>query len=148
MGSVPKASVLRNVVAEALKCMSSLRVVEVSNAGLDDVFFAAICEALSESTSAPVWCLNAQSNPIGDAGMEALCELLSKNYKHLTHVKLQNHRKDISTSVVEKMAAALQGNDFVTTFEFEFRHHQEKDRCKKVLWRNSEAARKRKRAMK
>merc|ERR1712087_957568 len=30
--SVPKASVLRNVVAEALKCMSSLRVVEVSNA--------------------------------------------------------------------------------------------------------------------
>ncbi len=123
--------------------MPSLKVLELCNCGLEDVFLSKICIALSECECSNVWCLNLQSNPIGDSGMQSLCALIRRNDRSLTHIKLQNNRKDISTAVCEQLCDALQQNEFIKVFEFAFRHHQYRDKCKKVLWRNNEKDRKR-----
>ena len=134
-------NILQNVIVDALRTMSTLRVIEMSNCGLNDAFLDKICDALMNE-ECNIWCLNIQSNPIGDVGMLSLCKLIEANNKCLTHIKLQNNKKDISTQVCEKMCEALANNNFIKVFEFAFRHFQFKDKCKKVLWRNNEAARK------
>merc|ERR1711971_1492449 len=106
----------------------------------------AVCEALSEDKLSNVWCLNIQSNPIGDEGMRSLCGLIRTNHRMLTQIKIQNNRKDISTAVCQQICEALQQNEWIKVFEFAFRHHQHRDQCRKALWRNNEASRKRARA--
>merc|ERR1712154_723785 len=139
--SASNIDTLQNVIRGALFSVSTLRVLEMSDCGVDNVFMSKICDGLIDNDLSQIWCLNMQSNPIGDGGMLSLCKLIQKNGKYLTHIKLQNNRKDISTPVCEEMCNALQVNQYIKVFEFEFRHYQYKDKCKKILRRNNETAR-------
>merc|ERR1712110_1059490 len=124
-------NILTNVIADSLRNMSSLRVIDMSNCGLSDGFLDKICQAMMHG-ECNIWCLNIQSNPIGDDGMLSLCRLIESNNKSLTHIKLQNNKKDISTEVCQKMCEALAMNNYIKVFEFVFRHFQYKDMAKKV----------------
>lgn len=73
--------------------------------------------------------------------MIALCKLIRINDPTLTMIKLQNNRRDISTNVCQQICEALEQNDWIIKFEFEFRHYAERDRRDKVIKRNAEKAR-------
>eukprot|EP01083_Nonionella_stella_P094704 265791_1 len=133
---------LMRIVSRSLVVIQSLRFIELCNCGVDDYFLSQIClQLLGKKDEFKINTLSLQSNVIGDNGMLCLCELMKANNEYLKVIKLQNNRKDISTSVCQEICTALEINDFVVKFEFEFRHYGEKDRSYRALKKNIEKVR-------
>ncbi|ETO27665.1 hypothetical protein RFI_09467 [Reticulomyxa filosa] len=135
---------LQKIIAKAMVSIPTLTQVQMSNCGVDDFFLQCIVQNIlscdENKTDINISELWMPSNPIGDAGILQLCELV-KHFEKLKVVKLQNNRKDISTKVCATLCDALEANHNIVKFEFRFRHFQERDRLDKVLWRNQERLR-------
>ena len=116
--------------------------VTICNASIEDKlmmeFMKILCENKHDIYMTELWL---ESNKIGDDGMNGLCKLIELNLDCLIVIKLYNNKKDVSTSVCNKMIDSLEKNDKIIKFTFEFRLQQQKDKLAKILKRNQESRR-------
>ena len=137
--------ILTKVIVKSIVTIPQIEIVEICNCDIDDDFMEVLCGELMKyyikKKEANICIMSMQSNPIQDRGMIALCKLIRINDPTLTMIKLQNNRRDISTNVCQQICEALEQNDWIIKFEFEFRHYAERDRRDKVIKRNAEKAR-------
>ena len=136
---------LTKVICKSIVSIPSIEIVEICNCDIDADFMEVLCKYLGEyymkNKNSRITILSLQSNPIIDRGMIALCSLIRMNQSMLTTIKLQNNRKDISTLICQQICEALEQNEYIIKFEFEFRHYQWRDYRDKVVKRNAEKAR-------
>merc|ERR1712218_354425 len=139
-------SILAKVICRAIVSIPSLEIVEACNCDIDADFMEIFCEYLGEyyvhNKSASISILSSQSNPIDDRAMINLCKLIRINNNTLKTIKLQNNRRDISTLICQQICESLEENEYITKFEFEFRHYQWRDYRDKMIKRNFEKSRK------
>eukprot|EP01083_Nonionella_stella_P159332 519661_1 len=136
---------LSKVICTAIVRIPKIEIVEMCNADINDAFVEMLVEYLNQyymkRREAKITILSLQSNPIADRGMLSLSKLIRMNHGALNTVKLQNNRRDISTLVCQQICEALQQNEYIIKFEFQFRHYQWRDFRDKVVKRNAEKAR-------
>ena len=113
------------------------------NVGIEDKLMVQLMKVLVEKKETlNLKELSMESNRIGDDGMDALCDLIRCNVESLTTIKLWNNKKDVTTPCCLRMIEALENNDKITKFVFEWRLRQYTDRVEKVLRRNQDLRRK------
>ena len=96
--------------------------VSLCNVGIEDKLAIQLLSVLAErSDTLKVSELSLESNRIGDEGMDAMCALIRCNVPSLTTIKLWNYKKDVTTSCCNRMIEALESNDKITKFVFEWR---------------------------
>merc|ERR1712087_286786 len=121
---------------------SGIEKVTLCNAGIEDKLAVQLLTVLAErSHSLSVSELSLESNRIGDDGMDALCGLIRCNVPSLITIKLWNNKKDVTTNCCNRMVDALESNDKIIKFVFDWRIRHHKDRAEKVLRRNQDLRR-------
>ena len=118
--------------------------VKMSNMNIDDKVFVAFMDILIENIEAweaTEWWL--ESNKIGNEGMKKLTEFLAKAPQKLEVIKMYNNKTVVSTPVLNDFLTAIESNQWLQKFTFEWRLQQHRDRINKQLKINQDAKRKR-----
>ena len=117
--------------------------VTMCNAGIEDKLMTELMQILIQNAhNLHITELWLESNRIGNDGMNELCNLIELNLDCLQVIKLYNNKKDVSTTMCNLLIEALDKNEKIIKFTFEFRLQHQKDKLAKILKRNQEIRRK------
>ncbi len=117
--------------------------VKMSNMGIDDKLFPAFFDILIENIeyfgADEFWL---ESNKMGDEGMKKFAEFLGGNPATLEVVKMYNNKAVVGTPVINQLLSAIERNDKIQKFTFEWRFTQHRDRIEKQVKKNQDLKRK------
>ncbi|ETO26038.1 hypothetical protein RFI_11099 [Reticulomyxa filosa] len=134
---------METLICNGIVNNKDLKVVQMCNANVDDLFFIKILDTLAQNQTSvtEVWFEN---NSIGDTGMQRLATFI-RNDKQITVMKFYSNKKTISTPVLEELCNAIMANETLIKFVFDgFRFQQHKDTLEKALKRNHNLLRQKK----
>jgi len=123
--------------------------VRMSNKGITDKLFPEFMKIMVENIEHfAAEELTLESNKIGNEGMKMLALFLEKNPRTLREIKMYNNKDNVSTPVINQLLTAIEKNDRLCKFTFEWRLTQHRDRIEKQLNKNQDKRRKEKWAKK
>jgi hypothetical protein len=130
----------------AFRTNTRVRILELTNCGLDNAAAATLADVLS-GAACGLTAVNLERNQIGSEGILALAAMLPRNCGALRELKLAYQSRTISSAAELELSRALERNGGLLKLTQDARQTEARELRDKWLWRNAEARRIQRRAV-